>query len=599
MANEFTIPEILIVGSGAAFGELERQSTSIANEIEAVNDSGDASIGIFSSATGVGAYNFGTGVTANSASVSYNHNTTQMIFDIDGTDELIIDVSGGTTVTTLAADMVITGDLTVNGTTTTINTTNLEITDNKILLNDGETGPGVSSGVSGLEIDRGPATENTCWVYDDVDNWWEPRDVSNTAGSLPGFKIIGNLEEIDTTTADNILIITGSGAIKIPAGNTAARPSSPVNGMVRYSSTLNNLEGYINGNWEELLNTGSSVTISGDLTMDTGAQFFLDDGTLADPGLAFSDDVNTGIFSAIDNSIGLVANGSELLRIGPTEIDAFANLDMNDNVLFGVANPSGGSAGSQVGDQDFNDARYVNITGDNMTSNLEITDVGEALTLVRTGTEGSVASFAVDLNTPGTEICIQFKADNDLNASIRYGEICVEITDNSNGSEDAKMNFNLLEAGGIATLATLEQDPAGTGGLMTVTATAALYSDLAERYAADMDLEPGTVVVFGGEAEITMSSLMEDTAVAGVISTAPAFRMNSKAGENKTHPYVALKGRVPCKVTGPIKKGDLLVTATLHGHAMSAGKRAGPYTAFARALENFDEETGVIEVAII
>jgi len=594
MVNEFIIPETLIVGLGAAFGDADRQTASVANEIEAVNDSGNASIGIFSGAASIGAYNFGTGVTVNSASVSYDHNATQMIFDIGGTDEIIIDASGGTTITTIAADMIITGNLTVSGTTTTVDTTNLVITDNIITLNDGETGTGVANGTgaAGIVVDRGLAAFDAGWFFNETEGWWGPTGPTGVAGEGGATQTIGNIKVIDSTdSAEELLTINGVGAIKIPAGTTGQRPTG-VNGMVRYSSSLNNLEGYINGNWEELLNTGSSVTISGDLTMDTGAQIFIDDGTLSDPGLAFSDDVNTGIFSAIDNSIGFVADGSELLRVGPTIIDAFAELDMNDNAL---SNPLDPVDDTGVGDRGFNDARYVNVDGDTMSGNLLMNNAGEALTVRRT-TAGAAMSVRLNKASVVTDdICINFTLKDDATAFVNYGSLCTEIVDDSAGFTEGKMVFKLQDgAGSLSTAAILNAD-----GIMEVTATAALYSDLAERYAADMNLEPGTVVVFGGEAEITMSSLMEDTAIAGVISTAPAFRMNNEAGEDKTHPYVALKGRVPCKVTGPIKKGDLLITATLHGHAMSVGKRARPYTAFARALENFDGGTGVIEVAII
>ncbi|NJO62896.1 MAG: hypothetical protein HC836_33145 [Richelia sp. RM2_1_2] len=129
--------------------------------------------------------------------------------------------------------------------------------------------------------------------------------------------------------------------------------------------------------------------------------------------------------------------------------------------------------------------------------------------------------------------------------------------------------------------------------------TSSLYADLAERYEADEELESGTVVVFGGEKEITMCKKSNDTAVAGVISTNPGFRMNDHAGSDQTHPLVALKGKVPCKIVGPIKKGDLIVTSDCPGHGTSAGKVAEPYTAFARAIEDFNGMVGVILVGII
>ena len=99
------------------------------------------------------------------------------------------------------------------------------------------------------------------------------------------------------------------------------------------------------------------------------------------------------------------------------------------------------------------------------------------------------------------------------------------------------------------------------------TATYAKYADLAERYAADAPYAEGTVVVFGGEAEVTASSAFAQRSVAGVVSLRPAVAMNAEAGNNETHPFIALQGRVPVKVTGDVKKGDILVASDVSGTA--------------------------------
>ena len=128
----------------------------------------------------------------------------------------------------------------------------------------------------------------------------------------------------------------------------------------------------------------------------------------------------------------------------------------------------------------------------------------------------------------------------------------------------------------------------------------ATYADLAERYASDAPYEPGTVVVFGGEAEITTTTLDTDVSIAGVISTNPALKLNSSAGNNQTHPYIALKGRVPCKVIGPVRKGELLVSSSTPGYARSCGKLDMGLAVFAKALENdLSEGEKIIEVAVI
>jgi hypothetical protein len=94
-------------------------------------------------------------------------------------------------------------------------------------------------------------------------------------------------------------------------------------------------------------------------------------------------------------------------------------------------------------------------------------------------------------------------------------------------------------------------------------ATSAQYADLAEIYTADLDYIPGTVVIFGGEQEITTTTLSHDTRVAGVISTNPAYLMNSSSNGLP----VAFTGRVPCMVRGPVSKGTILVASDIPGVA--------------------------------
>jgi hypothetical protein len=106
-----------------------------------------------------------------------------------------------------------------------------------------------------------------------------------------------------------------------------------------------------------------------------------------------------------------------------------------------------------------------------------------------------------------------------------------------------------------------------SAGNITAFATRALYADLAEKYIPDQMYDPGTVVVFGGEKEITVTDKREDTRVAGVVSTQPAYVMND--GEQDGIP-IALRGKVPVKVIGFVNKGDLLVTSEVPGYAAAA-----------------------------
>ena len=131
------------------------------------------------------------------------------------------------------------------------------------------------------------------------------------------------------------------------------------------------------------------------------------------------------------------------------------------------------------------------------------------------------------------------------------------------------------------------------------TATTALYADVAERFAADEYLEPGTVVELGGPAEITRARAELTDAVFGVISTRAAYLMNGGAGEDDTHPPVAMTGRVPVLVTGRIRKGDRLVTA---GDGVARAAQPGEATAFnviGRSLvDKLDTDPGSIEAIV-
>ena len=134
-----------------------------------------------------------------------------------------------------------------------------------------------------------------------------------------------------------------------------------------------------------------------------------------------------------------------------------------------------------------------------------------------------------------------------------------------------------------------------SAGTITATATQAQYADLAEKYSADEDYEPGTVVVFGGDAEVTACELDADHRVAGVVSTDPAYLMNSDADGVA----IALKGRVPCKVTGNVEKGALIVTSSIKGHGMQANQTM-PGTIIGKAIEAKEGDgEGIIEILVV
>ena len=129
--------------------------------------------------------------------------------------------------------------------------------------------------------------------------------------------------------------------------------------------------------------------------------------------------------------------------------------------------------------------------------------------------------------------------------------------------------------------------------------TSAQYADVAERFAADEVIAPGTVVELGGTAEITTSLIELSENVFGVISTRAAYLMNSAAGDDATHPPVAMTGRVPVRAVGKVFKGDRLVSA---GNGLARSAKSGEATHFnvlGRALEDkLTDAEGVVEAIV-
>jgi hypothetical protein len=128
-------------------------------------------------------------------------------------------------------------------------------------------------------------------------------------------------------------------------------------------------------------------------------------------------------------------------------------------------------------------------------------------------------------------------------------------------------------------------------------ATSAQYADVAERYLADADYPVGTVLVIGGDKEVTQSTESDQTSIAGTVSENPGVLMN-RGLEGEHVAAVALLGRVPCRVVGEINKGDLLVSSDVPGTACKM-KTYVPGSVIGKALESYSGDAeGVIEIMV-
>ncbi len=132
-------------------------------------------------------------------------------------------------------------------------------------------------------------------------------------------------------------------------------------------------------------------------------------------------------------------------------------------------------------------------------------------------------------------------------------------------------------------------------------ATSASYADLGERFEADAPMGEGAVVTVGGTAEITETTTDLSDSVFGVVSTRPAYMMNAKAGNDDSHPFVAMTGRAPVRTTGTVTKGQRLVTSSIKGcaRAASTGESISPFNVIGRALEDkTDDGIGLVNCVV-
>jgi hypothetical protein len=245
------------------------------------------------------------------------------------------------------------------------------------------------------------------------------------------------------------------------------------------------------------------------------------------------------------------------------------------------------------------------------TANTVVNAAQGNITSVGTLTGLSVASGSITATTP---ILITQTWNN---ASVAFTGIRENITDTNSDSGSYLMDLQVggtskfvvsktgdivvgQSGGGGITANVLTTGSNTTAGSITgnwsLTAGSRLnatYADLAEYYEADQHYEPGTVLEFGGEKEVTLAQ-DGTTRVAGVVSTDPAYAMNTKCPGIAT--AIALQGRVPTKVRGSVRKGDMMVSAG-NGYARPWNNpQMG--TVIGKALENFDGIEGVIEIAV-
>jgi len=508
------------------FSFTERTDAEVRGLVSVTDAGGDGSLA-YNSSTGVFTY---TGPSAAEVRAHFTGGTGVTITS----GSIAIGQAVGTGDNVTFNNLTINGDLTVSGTTTTVNTETINLADNIILLNSNEAGTPSQNG--GIEIERGLSANKT-FVWDETADKWTVGAETMVAGTFEG-----NLTGAVTGNASTATKWATGRTITLTGDVTGVSGSFDGSGNLSFATTI----------------AANSVALGTDTTGNYVA-------TIADAGNSAITVTNSGSESAavtldinaerIQDIVGAMVTGNSESGITVTYQDADGTLD------FDVNDPT------------------ITLTGD-VTGSATMTNLG-SVTITTTVAANSVA---LGTDTTGNYVQQGATSGNGISGSVNSEGGTFTVTSNATSANTA------------STIVFRDGSGNFSAGTITATATQAQYADLAERYEADAQYDAGTVVVFGGDKEITMANGEYDHRVAGVISSAPAYMMNSEAGDDTTHPYVALTGRVPCKVTGTINKGDILTTSAMAGHAMAGEAKAGHM--IGKALENFDGESGVIEVLV-
>jgi hypothetical protein len=533
----------------------------------------------------------------------------------------------------------INGDLVVNGNTTSVNIDTLNVQDPIISLG---RGPNNTPLVSNDGKDRG----EQLWYY-----------TSSEKSAFIGYQnSTGNLiAATDVTITNEIVTVNSYGNFvfgNIYANNIVASGDVAVNGgdLTTSQSTFNLLASPANVN---IAASGTNVNIgasTGITNVQNNLNIVASNLTVGNTTFNLANTTATTInFGGdatqlnIGNTAGNTTVKNNLVVNGNTTVTGYLSPstgNSNTNGIIFPANPGGGTGDiakiqyyAVAGEQtellisvanDNNDnitltaSGLVNITNSiyiggsaNIAGNILVSGNGNITGNLGVATNANITGnlgVATNANITGnlgvaTNANITGNLGVATNANIT-GNLGVatnaNITGNLGVATNANITGNLTVTANLITTA-ITTGASGTAGTITGNWTLttgsrleATYADLAEYYVADFDYDPGTVLEFGGEFEVTLA---EDGTqrVAGVVSTDPAYVMNSLC-EGEHIVALALQGRVPTKVRGTIKKGDMLISGG-EGYA-----RPSPTpvigTVIGKALENFNGTEGLIEVAI-
>ena len=453
-------------------------------------------------------------------------------------------------------------------------------------------------------LDGQPLSYNTA-----TSKWVNNRSIDQSKLSLRSARVFAAKPSGTTITAGSFIV--GKTYIIVSLGTTTQLQWNDIAGTTSIT--------YAVGSIFVAATTGANSgngTASEDLQANSGlasfnnAQFTTDSGfiSLATNGIALSNLATIGTGFVIGNNSGVNATPALItfanalnsaitipagqgLTAAPAGVIAKGSDASFSTVAYSIANTPTSSTLVQRNATGGISVTSVSATGELGGGSVSVTDAISGGNITSSGTISAKTSLQIDTkkifdyngtttnmyNQDGGKVA-EFAGTIAAPTGTLYGNWTV--------------NTRIITTGAAATTGTITGDwSLGTGSKLQST-----YADLAEYYTSDNDYSPGTVVMIGGDQDVTLAKGYGNTAVAGVVSENPAYIMNS--GCEGIRVAVALQGRVPCKVVGTIKKGDLLVVSQVSG-AATTNKDPKPGSIIGKALSNYDSDRiGMIEVLV-
>jgi len=397
-------------------------------------------------------------------------------------------------------------------------------------------------------------------------------DLSSVAGTdttLASAKAIKAYVDSSISTAENA-------DTTITVGNTSA--------VVSDTGSDGAFTVTADGNTELVVNDTSAtfsgnVIVSGDFTVNGTTT------TLNSTNKTITD----ALIELANGTTGAPANDGGIVIERGDQNNAFIGFDESeDKFRVGTGTFTGASTGN------------LTITTGTLLANIEGNVTGDvtgnadtATTLETARTIGGVSfNGSANINLPG----VNTTGNQDTSGNAATATTATNATISANNSTNETVYLTFVDgatgAQGLETDTGLSYNP--STNVLSTTASAAQYADVAERFEADAPMEIGSVVEVGGTAEITEATSEMSEDVFGVISDKPAYMMNAGAGDNTTHPFVAMTGRTPVRVVGAVTKGQRLVTSSTKGcaRAVAQGESISPFNVIGRALET-NTEAGI------